>query len=133
MRPNERFSGGNHGRHLCRDCSKHSKEELELQSAVRNIDRMVLWPGRVRRKQRRAFERFLQHPNPRVREYAAWIQAPGPPWALHPGAPDTQAAAAMGEEGDLRDAADADAADADAADADAADTEQPADLDDIPF
>ena len=28
------------------------------------------WDGRIRRRQRKVFERFLNHPNPRVRAFA---------------------------------------------------------------
>ena len=70
IRPNEKFSGRNHPRHLCRDCQKLGKEELEFQSAVRNIDRCVTWEGRIRREQRKTLDRFLSHPNERVQNHA---------------------------------------------------------------
>ena len=69
-RPNERFSGRGHRNHLCKDCSKLGKEELEFRQHVRDIDRLVDWDGRIRRRQRRTFERYLSHPNERVRAYA---------------------------------------------------------------
>jgi len=45
-------------------------EELAFRQAVRNIERLLDWNGMLRRKQRKAFEKFLSHSNPRVREYA---------------------------------------------------------------
>jgi hypothetical protein len=74
-RPNEKFSGRGHGRHLCRDCSKLPPEELAYRQVVRDIDRMVGWDGLVRRKQRKSLERFLSHPDERVRRYAQEVAA----------------------------------------------------------
>jgi hypothetical protein len=68
-RPNERFSGGGHARHLCKDCSKLGKDELAFRQTLRNIDRLVGWSG-VRRKNRARFAVFLNHPDDRVRHYA---------------------------------------------------------------
>lgn len=34
---------------------------------------MLGWYGTIRRKQRRQFDRFLEHDNPRVRVYAEWL------------------------------------------------------------
>jgi hypothetical protein len=34
-RPNERFSGAGHARHLCKDCQKLGAEELTYRQAVR--------------------------------------------------------------------------------------------------
>lgn len=74
VRANERFSGGGHARHVCKDCQKLGAEELAFRQAVRNIDRMIQWEtGRVKRKQRSAFVKFLQHPNERIRRYAESI------------------------------------------------------------
>jgi hypothetical protein len=75
MRPNERFSGKGHARHLCRECSKLGREELEYRQRVRDIDRLLTWDGMVRRKNRKAFARFLRDANPRVREYAERVKA----------------------------------------------------------
>ncbi len=73
--PNERFSGRGHRRHLCKKCSKLGKEELEYRQAVRNIDRCLDWNGRLRRKQRKSFERFRDHPAERVRRYVERLEA----------------------------------------------------------
>ncbi len=73
--PNERFSGRGHRRHLCKKCSRLGKEELEYRQAVRNIDRCLDWDGRLRRKQRKSFERFRDHPNERVRRYLEKLEA----------------------------------------------------------
>lgn len=76
IRPNEKFSGGGHARHLCRDCAKLGAAELAFRQAVRDIDRCVDdWNGVVRRKHRKSFERFLSHPDGRVRRYAAEVAA----------------------------------------------------------
>lgn len=75
VRPNEKFSGRNRSRHLCRHCSKLGDSELKYRQEVRNLERLVTWDGIVPRKQRKAFEAFLSHPNPRVREYAAELAA----------------------------------------------------------
>ena len=76
MRPNERFSGGGHARHVCKDCHKLGAEELAYRQGVRDIDRMVQWEtGRVKRKQRHNLARFLRHPNERVRLYAERVAA----------------------------------------------------------
>ncbi|MBN1652924.1 MAG: hypothetical protein JXA30_04030 [Deltaproteobacteria bacterium] len=69
-RPNERFSGKGHRRHLCKDCSKLGKEELEYRQHIRNIDQLLDWDGRIRRKQRLNFEKYLNHSDERVRVYA---------------------------------------------------------------
>jgi hypothetical protein len=75
-RPNERFSGGGHARHLCKDCNKLGQEELAYRQAVRDIDRTLQWEtGRVKRKHRHDFARFLCHPNQRIRLYAESVAA----------------------------------------------------------
>lgn len=73
IRPNERFTGKGHSRHICRDCQKLGPEELSYRQEFRNIER-CLDCGRVRRKQCKAFEKFLNHANPVVREYARRIK-----------------------------------------------------------
>lgn len=77
-KPNERFSGRGHARHICKDCHRLGPDELAYQQAVRDIDRMIQWEtGRVKRKQRSNFARFLQHPNERIRKYAERVVARG--------------------------------------------------------
>jgi hypothetical protein len=71
-RANERFSGKGHARHLCRDCSRLSKDELEFRQAVRDVNRATRW-GRLSRKTRPQVERFLRHASLRVQEYAAEV------------------------------------------------------------
>lgn len=73
-RSNERFSGRGHSRHVCRDCAHLGKDELEYRSAIRNLGRCVTLDGFIRRKQRKQFERFLEHSNPRVRAFARDIE-----------------------------------------------------------
>jgi hypothetical protein len=60
---------------VCKECAKLGKEELAYRQAVRDIERLIDWSGVVRRKQRQVFERFLSHPNERVRRYAEEVAA----------------------------------------------------------
>jgi len=74
--PNERFSGKGHATHLCKRCQKLGSEELQFRSGERDIDRLLdKGCGLIRRKDRPVFERFLQHENDRVRQYANEIIA----------------------------------------------------------
>ncbi len=74
QRPNERFSGKGHGKHVCRDCAKLGAEELAYRQSVRDLERCVTWEGFIRHKERAAFERFLQHDDPRVRALAEELE-----------------------------------------------------------
>ena len=69
-RPNERFSGRGHARHLCRDCSKLGAHELAYRQALRNLERCMTWEGIIPRKRRTTFEQFLGHDDPRIRSLA---------------------------------------------------------------
>jgi hypothetical protein len=52
------------------------QEELSYRQAVRDIDRMVQWEtGRVKRKQRINFAKWLRHPTDRIRRYAESVAA----------------------------------------------------------
>jgi len=63
--------GGGHARHLCKACHKLGADEVEYRQAVRDIDRMFQWEtGRLKRKHRTNFARFLRHPSERIRRYA---------------------------------------------------------------
>ena len=73
-RPNEEFSGKGHRRHLCRDCARLGSEELAYRQAVSDIGRCLCDDGRIRRKQRKTFEQFLHHENPRIRALAEEVQ-----------------------------------------------------------
>jgi hypothetical protein len=75
MRPNEKFSGSGHARHLCRECSKFGNSELRYRQDLRNLDRLVTWEGIISRKKRKAFNGFLEHPDPRIRRYAEELAA----------------------------------------------------------
>ncbi len=75
MRPNERFSGRNHPRHLCRDCARLPAEELEYRQGERDIERLLHDGLYVPRRRRAQFNRFPDHPNPRVRDLARRILA----------------------------------------------------------
>lgn len=74
-RPNERFSGRNHPRHLCRECARLPAEERAYRQAERNIERLLHDGFYVPRRRRSQFERFLEHPNARVRDLARGILA----------------------------------------------------------
>jgi len=41
-RPNEAFSGKNHGRHLCRDCARQPKAERDRESRIRDLYSILL-------------------------------------------------------------------------------------------
>ena len=79
-RPNERFSGRGHARHVCRDCAKLGHEELAYRQGVRSIDQLIGPSGGVPGKHRKPFESFLSHTNPRLREHAASIAAAREQW-----------------------------------------------------
>jgi hypothetical protein len=75
MRPNDEFSGSGHARHLCKDCSRLGASELQYRQDLRNLERCVTWDGIIGRKKRKAFNRFLEHPDPRIRRYAEELAA----------------------------------------------------------
>lgn len=74
-RPNERFSGGNHPRHLCRECAHLPAEEREYRQGESDIERLLHDGFYVPRRRRAQFDRFLEHPNARVRDLARRILA----------------------------------------------------------
>jgi hypothetical protein len=74
-RPNERLSGRNHPRHLCRDCARRPAEELQYRQGERDIERLLHDGLYVPRRRRAQFNRFLDHPNTRVRDLARRILA----------------------------------------------------------
>ena len=69
-RPNEKFSGGGHARHLCRDCSKLGTHELAYRQALNDLERCITWEGINPRRRRKTFEQFLSHDDPRIRTLA---------------------------------------------------------------
>jgi hypothetical protein len=75
MRPNEKFCGSGHARHLCKDCSRLGTSELQYRQDLRNLERCVTWEGIIGRKKRKAFNRFLEHPDPHIRQYADQLAA----------------------------------------------------------
>jgi len=75
MRPNEKFSGRNHARHLCKDCARLGKDELAYRQAIRNLERLATWEGIIPRKKRQQFQKFLEHEDERVRAYAQQLEA----------------------------------------------------------
>jgi hypothetical protein len=64
-----------HKRKVCAACHKLGPVELACRQHERNIDRLTTWDGLIQRKQRRAFETYLIHPDPRVRAYAEQVRA----------------------------------------------------------
>jgi hypothetical protein len=72
--PNERFSGKGHRRHVCKGCSKLGSAELAYRQHERDIERCLGFDGLIRRKQRKTFERYLTHEDPRVRALAEQVQ-----------------------------------------------------------
>jgi len=76
QRPNERFSGSGHARHLCKQCARLPKTEREVRQAIRDIDRIYRRRGKFWKK-RPQLERFLNHSDERVRGHAQ--RALGPP------------------------------------------------------
>jgi hypothetical protein len=75
MRPNEKFSGSGHARHLCKDCSRLGASELQHRQDLRNLERLVAWEGVIGRRKRKAFNRFLEHPDPHIRGCAEKLAA----------------------------------------------------------
>ncbi len=73
--PNERFSGRGHRLHLCKKCKRLGKEELAFRQCQRDIDRLIDWEGRIRRKRKHVFLRYLNHKDERVRVYAETVNA----------------------------------------------------------
>ncbi len=73
-RRNEKFSGRGHRNHICKDCQKLPKDEREIRQAIRNINRLCTCAGSIRRKHRQEFDKYLEHPEERVRQYAQQVQ-----------------------------------------------------------
>jgi hypothetical protein len=48
---------------------------LQYRQDLRNLDRLVTWEGIIGRKKRKAFNRFMEHPDPRIRRYAEELAA----------------------------------------------------------
>lgn len=74
-RPNEKFSGRGHARHVCKECAKLGSEELAFRQACRNLERCATWEGIIPRKRRKSFQAFLNHDDPRIRALAEQMQA----------------------------------------------------------
>jgi len=75
MRSNESFSGRNHPRHLCRDCARLPAEELQYRQGERDIEHLLHGGLYVPRRRRAQFNRFIDHPNARVRDLTRRILA----------------------------------------------------------
>ncbi len=67
--------GRGHAHHLCRDCAALGKAELNYRQAVRNLERNVTFEGIIGRKRCKSFEKFLSHPDERIRKYAEYLAA----------------------------------------------------------
>lgn len=66
LRPNETFSGKNHGRHLCKECSKLGTEELKFRQIEVNIDRLIGWGEVIFHKNKKALEKYRDHKDERI-------------------------------------------------------------------
>jgi hypothetical protein len=62
-------------RSVCGTCRKLGPAELAYRQLQRDIDRTTNGDGFILRKQRRTFETYLTHPDPRVRAYAVEVRA----------------------------------------------------------
>lgn len=67
---NERFSGRGHSRHICRECSRFGKAELDDWQFVRKLEGCCTWEGFEPRKRRHFVRRHLNHDDLRIRAYA---------------------------------------------------------------
>lgn len=74
MRPNEKFSGRNHARHICKECARLGSTELNYRQAICNLNRLMGYGTMIPRKKRRQFNQYLIHENERVRAYALEIE-----------------------------------------------------------
>jgi hypothetical protein len=72
-RRNEKFTGRGHRDHICKDCQKLPKKEREIRQAIRNINQLCTWEGFIRKKRRKEFDKYLDHPEEQVREYAQQV------------------------------------------------------------
>jgi len=48
---------------------------LQYRQDLRNLERLVTWEGIIGRRKRKAFDRFLGHTDPRIRQRAAGLAA----------------------------------------------------------
>ena len=71
-RPNEKFSGSGHKRHLCRDCARRPREERERIQAFESITG-VLRQRNISDKNRAHLKRLCDSPDDEVRRLAALV------------------------------------------------------------
>ena len=69
MRPNEKFSGKNHGHHLCNECSKLGSDELKFRQTKRNIEHLIGWSGQIKKKERTALEKYVNYKDKRISDF----------------------------------------------------------------
>ena len=69
-RPNEKFSGKGHRRHLCKDSARLGTTRLAAIQAMRNLKRASHNGHLIRRGQRGVVENHLTHEDAEVREFA---------------------------------------------------------------
>ncbi len=74
IRPNEKFSGKGHTRHLCKACARLGTEELAYRQALRNLERCMGMNPTIPRGHRDSFTSFLTHQDPRIRAVARQMQ-----------------------------------------------------------
>jgi hypothetical protein len=75
IRPNEKFSGKGHARHLCKDCARLGAEEVNYRQALRNLEHCMGQSTTIPRQHRESFNRFLTHQDPRIRAAAREMEA----------------------------------------------------------
>ena len=63
------MTGKNHGRHLCKECSKLDKDEIQFRQTLRNAERLIGWGGTIRNRNKRALEKFLNNKDKRISDY----------------------------------------------------------------
>jgi hypothetical protein len=67
--PNERFSGGGHKNHICKQCSKKSPEEKRELEIINDISRMACFMN-LSRNNRKLLQKYSHDNSERVRDAA---------------------------------------------------------------
>jgi len=81
-RPNEAFSGGNHGRHLCRECARIPYEERERTNRLRNLWSILRRQSVISRKNMRMAVEWSTDEDSQLAELAQIVAEVG---RVHPG------------------------------------------------
>jgi hypothetical protein len=75
-RANEKFSAKGHKNHICKDCAKKPKEEIEIIDQEQEIFR-YLKQSNISAKNLSRLEQLTKSPNQRIAELAAIVLAVG--------------------------------------------------------